>query len=100
MDGFTAAYFQDPADPSDPALNFLGADVSGLPPTIIAPAEIDVLHDEGVAMAKHLTEAGVDTQLMVADGMVHIYFSVPHVFPATAPFVQRAAQAMGKLMKA
>ncbi|MEQ9507235.1 MAG: alpha/beta hydrolase [Hyphomonas sp.] len=99
MDGFTAAYFQDPADPSDPALNFLGADVSGLPPTIIAPAEIDVLHDEGVEMAQHLKMAGVNTQLMVADGMVHIYFSVPHVFPAAAPYALRAAEAMGKLMK-
>ena len=100
MDAFTAAYFQDPADPSDPSLNFLGADVSGLAPTIIAPAEVDVLHDEGVAMAKHLTKAGVNTQLMVAGGMVHIYFSVPHVFPAAEPFALRAAQAMGKLMKA
>ncbi len=99
MDGFTAAYFQDPADPSDPALNLLGADLSGLPPTIIAPAEVDVLHDEGVEMAKHLTKAGVKTQLMVGEGMAHIYFSVSHVFPAAAPYVLRASQAMGKLMK-
>ena len=100
MDNFVAAYFQDVSDASDPALNFLGADVSGLPPTIIAPAEVDVLHDEGVAMAKHLESSGVPTQLMVAEGMPHIYFSVPHVFSASAPYATRAAQAMGKLMKA
>jgi acetyl esterase len=100
MDDFVAAYFQDVSDASDPALNFLGADVSGLPPTIIAPAEIDVLHDEGVAMAEHLRASGVPTELMVAEGMPHIYFSVPHVFSAAAPYARRAAQAMGRLMKA
>ncbi len=100
MDNFVAAYFQDPADASDPALNFLGADVSGLPPSIIAPAEIDVLHDEGAMMAKHLSDAGVPTQLMVAKGMVHIYFSVTEVFPAARPFAVKAAKAIGELMRA
>ena len=100
MDNFVAAYFQDPSNASDPALNFLGADVSGLPPSIIAPAEIDVLHDEGVEMAKHLEAAGVPTQLMVAEGMVHIYFSVTEVFPSAKPWAVKAAQAMGKLMRA
>lgn len=100
MDGFVAAYFQDPADPADPALNFLGADLSGLPPSIIAPAEVDVLHDEGVAIAKHLSDADVPTQLMVAEGMVHIYFSVTEVFPVARPFAVKAAKAMGKLMMA
>lgn len=100
MDNFVAAYFQDPSDASDPALNFLGADVSGLPASIIAPAEIDVLHDEGVAMAKHLSEAGVPTQLMVAEGMVHIYFSVTEAFPSARPFAEKAAKAMGTLMRA
>ena len=100
MDNFVAAYFQDPSNASDPALNFLGADVSGLPPSIIAPAEIDVLHDEGVEMAKHLQAAGVPTQLMVAEGMVHIYFSVTEVFPSAKPWAVKAAQEMGKLMRA
>ncbi|MBA3068165.1 MAG: alpha/beta hydrolase [Hyphomonas sp.] len=99
MDNFVAAYFQDPSDPSDPALNFLGADVSGLPPTIIASAEIDVLHDEGVAMARHLESSGVPTQLMVAEGMVHIYFSVTEAFPSARPFAVKAAKAMGMLMR-
>ncbi len=100
MDNFVAAYFQNPSDPSDPALNLLGADLTGLPPSIIAPAEIDVLHDEGVAMAKRLEAAGVPTQLMVAEGMVHIYFSVTEVFPSAKPYAVKAAQAFGKLMRA
>ena len=100
MDNFVAAYFQDPSDASDPLLNFLGADVSGLPPSIIAPAEIDVLHDEGVAIAKHLSDSGVPTQLMVAEGMVHIYFSVTEIFTSARPFAVKAAKAMGDLMPA
>lgn len=98
MDNFVAAYFQSPTDPADPALNFFGADLSGLPPSIIAPAEIDVLHDEGVAIAARLKEAGVPTQLMVGEGMVHIYFSVTEIFPSARPFAVKAAKAMGELM--
>lgn len=100
MDNFVAAYFQSPTDAADPALDFLGADLSGLPPSIIAPAEIDVLHDEGVAIARRLKDAGVPTQLMVGEGMVHIYFSVTELFPSARPFAVRAAKAMGEQMRA
>ena len=51
-------------------------------------------------MAKHLEAAGVPTQLMVAEGMVHIYFSVTEVFPSAKPWAVKAAQEMGKLMRA
>ena len=100
MDNFVAAYFQNPADAKDPALDLLGADLKGLPPSIIAPAEIDVLHDEGVAIAGKLKAAGVPTQLMVGEGMVHIYFSVTEVFPSARPFAVKAAKAMGDLLMA
>ncbi|WP_445150728.1 alpha/beta hydrolase [Baekduia sp. Peel2402] len=45
----------------------LATDLSALPPTTIALAEIDLLHDDGATLATHLPDATVRT----FDGMVH-----------------------------
>ncbi|KAF9874365.1 alpha beta hydrolase fold-3 domain containing protein [Colletotrichum karsti] len=47
--------------------------VKGLPPTALGIAGLDPLRDEGLLYAKHLTEAGVPTD-------VHIFKGVPHGF--------------------
>ena len=71
MDDFVAAYFQDVSDASDPALNFLGADVSGLPPTIIAPAEIESLRPLGIRVVFRHPHASLRIPSH-ADGILHI----------------------------
>ncbi|WP_030843748.1 alpha/beta hydrolase [Streptomyces hygroscopicus] len=47
------------------------ADLSGLPPTYIAVAEIDPLRDEGLDYAARLSAAGVTTELVQVPGAVH-----------------------------
>ncbi|MET9863948.1 alpha/beta hydrolase [Streptomyces smyrnaeus] len=47
------------------------ADLSGLPPTYIAVAEIDPLRDEGRDYAARLSAAGVTTELVQVPGAVH-----------------------------
>lgn len=45
--------------------------LSGLPPTLIAVAENDVLRDEGEAFGRKLDEAGVQTTTVRYNGMIH-----------------------------
>lgn len=43
----------------------------GLPPTLIAVAENDILRDEGEAMGRRLDEAGVEVTTVRFNGVVH-----------------------------
>lgn len=57
---------------SDPRISPLRAkELAGSPPAWIAVAEYDVLHDEGVAYAARLEQAGVPVQLRRYEGMGH-----------------------------
>jgi len=47
------------------------ADLSGLPPAVIAVAEGDVLRDDGLDYAHRLEEAGVPVRLITCAGMIH-----------------------------
>ena len=59
-------------DPSDPRLSALAAtDLSGAPPATIVLGEYDPLHDEGVAYARRLEEAGVEVELRDYPGQLH-----------------------------
>ncbi len=46
-------------------------DLAGLPPAWIGVGEIDLFHDEDVAYARRLEEAGVPCELVVVPGMYH-----------------------------
>lgn len=61
-----------------------GADVRGSCPAWIAVAGYDPLHDEGVAYAAKLGEAGVAATLMDYPGMIHDFFKIGRFVPAVA----------------
>ncbi len=48
-------------------------ELKGLPPAYIQVAENDILHDEGVAYARKLDEAGVPTTILEFKGFIHDY---------------------------
>lgn len=46
-------------------------DLNGLPPAWIGVGDVDLFHDEDVAYARRLREAGVECELLVEPGMYH-----------------------------
>jgi acetyl esterase len=70
MERCFAAYLQG-ADVADPDVSPLRGRLAGLPATLIAVAEHDVLRDDGLAYAEALQAAGVDVELLRFDDMIH-----------------------------
>lgn len=83
------SYYQ--PDPTSPFASPLTADLSGLPPATVILAEIDPLLAQGEAYAAALTEAGVDTQVTVYEGVTHEFFGMTGVVDEAADAVEEAA---------
>jgi acetyl esterase len=91
MDKFTEAYASTPEDKRAPFFSPIEADdLSSLPPALVVVAQYDPLHDEGVAYANALKEAGVPVTLLDYDGAIHGFMS----FGANMPEVK---DALGKM---
>ncbi len=70
-------YAPPPIDRDEPYLSPLRAnDVRSLPPALIVNGECDPLHDEGVAYARRLREAGNTVEQTTYEGMFHGFFSM------------------------
>lgn len=63
---------------SDPrASPLLASDLSGSPPALVFTAKFDPLHDEGVAYATALSDAGVSVDHLDIEDTCHGYFTFP-----------------------
>lgn len=68
---YWGAYTRDNADRLNPLAAPLRADLTGLPPVLVQLADMDVLYDEGKALAAKLQAAGVATQVEEYAGLIH-----------------------------
>ena len=85
MDVFRANYLGPDGDPEDPRCSpLLAPDLTGLPPALVVTARIDPLHDDGVAYARRLADAGVPTRHRDHERAVHGFLSFPGVCRAAA----------------
>lgn len=73
IDWFLGHYLSEPAERTHPLMRVLHADLTGLPPALLVITEYDVLHDENVAMAARLAEAGVPVQATVYPRTIHSF---------------------------
>lgn len=80
-------YIPDPSRRSDPDASPLRAELAGMPPTLLVLAGHDPLHDEGLAYAERLREAGVHVQLIE-------FPAFPHAFTALSGSYEPAAEAV------
>ncbi|MFP3944506.1 MAG: alpha/beta hydrolase [Alphaproteobacteria bacterium] len=95
MDWFYEQYCPE-CDPADPRLSPLRADdLSGLPPAYVVVAGFDPLHDEGVAYARKMKEAGVEVELVNYPDMIHGFFNMT----ALTDTAREAVQAAGRALK-
>ncbi|MCK9893433.1 alpha/beta hydrolase [Frankia sp. AgB32] len=91
-------YVPDPRRRADPAVDLLNADLRDLPPTVLATAEYDPLHDEGMELAAKMRAAGVPVHHVPGEGLVHGYFLMQGVVPAAAACAQRVLRALDGLL--
>lgn len=100
LEGQTLEWFFDhylgaDADRSDPkASPLLAAKFTALPPAYIMVAGFDPLHDEGVAYAEKLRDAGVPVTLDDYPEMVHDFIYLQAVLPQAAEALGSAAKAV------
>jgi len=65
--------------------------LAGCPPTWIAVAEYDVLHDEGVALARELERCGVPVDLREVRGLAHGFVRMFNLLPEADQILDAAA---------
>ncbi|HUO02103.1 MAG TPA: alpha/beta hydrolase [Rhizomicrobium sp.] len=109
MEKFAVGYFMDKrtiewnteqvlpkgADPKSAKISPLRAkDFSGLPPAYVMLGGYDPLHDEGLAYAEKLKEAGVQATVADYGDMVHCFIYLQTVLPQAHEAVAAAAKAV------
>lgn len=92
---FYKHYLNAPDDAHDPRFApLLADDLSGLPPALVMVAGYDPLHDEGVAYAEHLREAGNRVEIIDYPGMVHAFLSMAGAVDTAREAMHQAALAL------
>ncbi len=76
---------------SDPLVIPLNADLKGMPPTVVAAAEIDVLRSENEAIAQRMLAAGVEVTSWIEPGVTHGYINRGRMLPGARNTLTRAA---------
>ncbi|MCB0977103.1 MAG: alpha/beta hydrolase [Acidimicrobiales bacterium] len=100
MEWFSANYLGDldPADPVASPLRSPDAVLANVCPAIVHVAGYDPLHDEGVAYAERLREAGVDVDLHDFETMIHGFYGMPTITPVAEEAIQEAGAALRRLL--
>lgn len=82
---------------SDPLVTPLQANLQGLPHTVVAAAEIDVLRSENERLAQRLQAAGVKVSSWVEAGVTHGFINRGRLLPGARDTLSRAAEIIASL---
>jgi len=94
MMAFYVHYLRGPEDYGNPLAVPLRGDLTGLPPTFVSAAGLDVLRDDSVGLDERLRAAGVPCTLTVYEGVVHGFMSLTKMLPKAQEMIDDLA---GKL---
>ena len=90
-------YCGDAVDARDPDVSpIFAGNLSRLPPALVIAAEFDTLRDEAAAYSRRLKAAGVDTEFVCAQGMIHGFLQMPGLVPDA---VQRALDTIARALR-
>ncbi len=96
---FVENYLPDGTDPADPRVSpYRASSLAGLPPAIVNLAGFDPLHDDGVAYATALLEAGVPAQVDLEAGLVHGYLSYTAISPSCMRATERLVASISEAL--
>jgi acetyl esterase len=95
---FVEQWIPDPARRADPAVSPLQADLTGLPPAVIATAEHDPLRDEGRLLADRIGAGGADVHYRPHPGQVHGFLGLGQLSPASARATEELFRDYGALV--
>ena len=73
---FTHYWARSDADPMDPRINLVAANLKGLPPVTIVNAQNDPLRSDGETLAQALRAAGDDVEQRTFPGVTHEFFGM------------------------
>ncbi len=92
-------YVPDEQRRSDPEVSPIFADLKGLPPLFVYPAEFDPAHDDGMSFAARAEQAQIPVVLRVRPGLVHQYPEITAISEASRSAVIDAAREVGASLR-
>ena len=88
MQWFWDHYLPDEEARRDPDASPIRADdLSGLPPALVLVSHYDAVHDEGIAYAERLRDAGVPVTLVEVDDQIHAFWTLVNVLESADRYV-------------
>ncbi|WP_373353644.1 alpha/beta hydrolase [Pseudoroseicyclus sp. CXY001] len=93
-----AAHYTGEADPLDPLLSPVEAELGGLPPLLVHVGGNEIMLSDSLALVRKAETAGVSTTLTLWDGLWHVHqHALPQVPEAAAAVAEIAAFARERL---
>ena len=72
-------YLGENGNPRDPLASPLHADLSGLPPLLVQAGDRETVRDDATMLAEKAKAAGVEVELQIWDGMIHVFQMFPEI---------------------
>ena len=97
LDWFWEQYLSSPADAASPlAAPARAASLEGLPPALVLTTEYEVSRDEAEAYAARLANAGVETESIRFDGLIHGVYWMSAAVPRSRELHDAAVRFLSK----
>jgi acetyl esterase len=96
---FVEQWLPTPDRCDDPQVSPAHADLTGLPPTLLATAGHDPLRDEGNALVQQLRDVGVEVRHVPHAGLVHGFLGLGHVSKVAAEAGRDLFDRFGDLLR-
>jgi len=88
-------YLGEHGDPFHPLASPLYAELAGLPPLLIQVGDRETVLDDSVMFADKARAAGIDVELQIWDGMIHVF----QMFASELAEARQAIDSIAKFLK-